>query len=134
MILASIQMSLPRKSSGIMLKMSILHHQFNDLFLFRRRVMSWSGTAADEAWAQGQILCFPGLYSQLIIYHLPHPGVFHEYFRARLQALQCYQRRRDTSKSMTNRFIKDQRAAKVQVLFRDQLNLIAWILIVSTLM
>ena len=71
MILASVQMSLPRKSSGIMLKMSIFHRQFNDLFLLRRRVISWSDTAADEAWAQGQILHYPGWYSQLMYITYP---------------------------------------------------------------
>ena len=76
----------------------------------------------------------PGVVQSINVYHLPHPGVFHGYFRARLRPLQCYQRRRDPSKSMANRFIKDQKGPKVQVLFRDQLNLIEWILKASTLM
>ena len=105
----------------------IFHRRLNDLFLLRRRVITWLDTAADEAWAQGQISRYPGWYSQLMYITYPNPGVFHEYFRARPRALQCYQRRRDPSKSMTSRKIKDQRAAKVQVLFRDQLNLIEWI-------
>ena len=71
MILASVQMSLPRKSSRIMLKMSIFHRRLNDLFLLRRRVMTWLDTAADEAWAQGQISRYPGWYSQLMYITYP---------------------------------------------------------------
>ena len=73
-ILASVQMSLPRKSSRIMLKMSIFHRRLNDLFLLRRRVIMWLDTAADEAWAQGQISRYPGWYSQLMYITYPIPG------------------------------------------------------------
>ena len=70
-ILASVKMSLPRISSRIVLKMSIFHRRLNDLFLLRRRVMTWLDTAADEAWAQGQISRYPGWYSQLM--HITYP-------------------------------------------------------------
>ena len=65
MILASVQMSLPRESSRIMLKMSIFHRRLNDLFLLS--VITWLDTAADEAWAQGQISRYPGWLSQLTV-------------------------------------------------------------------
>ena len=48
-----------------MLKMSIFHRRLNDLFLLMRRVIILD-TAADEAWAQGQISRYPGWYSQIL--------------------------------------------------------------------
>ena len=65
MILAPAQMSLLQKSSRITLKMSIFHRLFYDRFFLRHLVILQSVTAAEEAWALGQISRCPGWYSQL---------------------------------------------------------------------
>ena len=57
-ILAPAQMCLLRKSSRITLKMSVF---------LRRLVIAWSDTAAEKAWAQGQISRYPGWYSRFTV-------------------------------------------------------------------
>ena len=54
-----------------MLEMSIFNHRFHDRFFLRHLVMLWSATAAEEAWVQGQILRYPGWYSQLMYITYP---------------------------------------------------------------
>ena len=169
MILAPAQMSLPRNSSRIMLKMSIFHPRFNDLFSLGHLVISYIcyiahyaenehfpppiqrsllagapcyimvGHCRGKGLGARSNFALPGVVQSINVYHLPHPlsglspcsivpiNQWHSEVTRReinnrhdlnilrgsprvlssTTTFQCYQRRRDPSKSTTNRFIKD---------------------------